>query len=86
MTNRALCLKKIQIIDFVLNDTALYLDTHPNCKEALEYYNKYLEMRKSAVKEYVNLFGPLEQTDADMCGGAWKWAEGPWPWEKRCCE
>ena len=43
-------------------------------------------MRKSAVKEYVNLFGPLEQTDANMCGGAWKWAEGPWPWEKRCCE
>lgn len=86
MTNRSLYLKKIQIIDFVLNDTALYLDTHPNCAEAIEYYNKYSEMRKVAVKEYVNLFGPLEQTDANMCGGTWKWAEGPWPWEKRCCE
>ncbi len=86
MTNRALCLKKVQIIDFILNDTALYLDTHPNCKEAIEYYNKYLDMRKSAVKEYVNLFGPIEQTDSNICGSTWKWAEGPWPWEKRCCE
>ncbi len=86
MTNRALYLKKIQIIDFVLNDTALYLDTHPDCKEALEYYNKYLDMRKSALKEYINLFGPIEQTDIATCGGNWKWSDGPWPWEKRCCE
>ena len=86
MTNRCLSLKKIQIIDFVLNDTVLYLDTHPNCKEALEYYNKYLEMRKSAVKEYVSLFGPIELTDTNVCGGSWKWSDGPCPWEKRCCE
>lgn len=85
MNNRAMCLRKIQIIDFVLNDTALYLDTHPCCKEAMEYYNKFLEIRKSAVKEYTNAFGPLEREDQKDCGG-FKWVEGPWPWEKRCCE
>ena len=86
MSNRAMCLRKIQIIDFVLNDTALFLDTHCDCKEALEYYNNFLEMRKNAVKEYVKQFGPLEQTDTQSCDCNFKWAQGPWPWEKRCCE
>jgi spore coat protein JB len=85
MSNRAMSLRKIQIIDFVLNDTLLFIDTHPNCKEAMEYYNNFLEMRKSAVRDYTSQYGALEMTDCNLCG-ANKWCEGPWPWEKRCCE
>lgn len=76
-----LCLKKIRIFDLVLYEIMLFLDTHPNCREALELFNKYNEMRTNAVCEYSKQFGPLVATDSDSTQ-KWCWICGPWPWER----
>ena len=42
MDNRDAMLKRVQVYDFALYEARLFLDTHPTCKEALDYYNKHL--------------------------------------------
>lgn len=36
-------MKIITQASFALDDTRLFLDTHPNCQEAILYYNKMQE-------------------------------------------
>lgn len=69
---------------FAIDDVKLFLDTHPNCKEALEYYKKTKKMRDEAVKEYTMTFGPISAYNVDVdC--KWTWNEGPMPWEGDDC-
>ena len=37
--------KRLQMIDFALADTILYLDAYPECSQALEYYHILLEQK-----------------------------------------
>ena len=58
--------KLIDIItkaSFAMDDVKLFLDTHPNCMEALEYYHKAKEMREEAWEMYTHNFGPLSAYD-----------------------
>ena len=67
-------------VSFAMDDTRLFLDTHPECAEALAFYKKHLEMRKKAAEEYSEIFGMLRHEDytGQNC---WQWTEGSWPWE-----
>lgn len=79
MEDKRTLLHRIRVCDFILNETALFLDTHPDCTEALEYYQRHLVMQKEAHEKYVAAYGPLNR--GDYQGGCWKWVDGPWPWE-----
>lgn len=80
MNEQKTLLSRIAICDFVLTETALFLDTHPDCAEALAFYAKHLEMKKKAEEEYTRRFGMLKHCDyRDQ--DTWQWVEGPWPWE-----
>ena len=52
-------LHDIGILDFVVVELSLYLDTHPTDRNALEYFNHYNRMCNQAKKEYSDKFGPL---------------------------
>ncbi len=80
MTSRETLLKRLQVCDFNLAETALYLDTHPTDKEALEYYKKYLQMQKETTETYVANYGPIMHSQA-AGETKWEWIENPWPWE-----
>lgn len=82
MKDRELLLKRIQICDFVLNETALFLNSHPEEAKALEHYKKYLEIREQAKKDYVERYGPLSRSDYDG-GPRWTWVDNPWPWQNK---
>ena len=63
-----------------MDDTVLFLDTHPCDKDALCYYNKLKKEREEAVNEYTQKYGPLSKYDVpDSC--YWEWVKDPWPWE-----
>lgn len=81
MNEREVLLKRVQVCDFALNDAALFLDTHPNDKDALAFYGKYKEMRAKAAEEYKAKYGPIERGDYNG-GSHWEWVDGPWPWQK----
>lgn len=73
-------LKKIQIYDFSLDDTILLLDTHPENKMALEFYNVTRKKLVEATADYEEQFGPMTADDVDIEKG-WQWICKPWPWE-----
>lgn len=83
--SHARCTKliKIQMLNFALIDTNLYLDTHPRDREALEYYDRVRESLKGQVKEYSEKYGPLT-SDGVMSKNYWTWINKPWPWEEVC--
>lgn len=80
MNEREMLLKRIQICDFALFDTALFLDINPDDEMALAFYQKHAALRADAAKEYVSKYGPITHMDHDD-GGDWKWVDGPWPWQ-----
>ena len=80
MNEQKKLLSRIATCDFILTETSLFLDTHPDCPEALAFYKKHLEMRKKAAEEYAEKFGMLRHEDY-RGQNVWQWTEGPWPWE-----
>lgn len=80
MNEKEKLMKRIQMCDFVLIETALYLDAHPDNKEAIEYYNKHLKMKQAAMAEYQEKFGVLTQ-NTEIRGNRWEWVDGGWPWQ-----
>lgn len=83
MNEREKLLMFISEVSFALLDCAMFLDTHPDNKEALEYYHKYRCMREEAMKEYESCFGPLLNTNVNS-ENEWTWVCGKWPWEGGC--
>ena len=70
-------------ISFAMDETVLFLDTHPCDKKAMRYYEELRMLRQKAVDEYTNCFGPLNKYDVNPAN-EWQWVETPWPWEGVC--
>lgn len=79
-TSKEKMLKTVQVYSFALTEASLFLDTHPDCREALEYYNKYKALCSEAKAAYEEKYGPLT-INSDANSSTWKWAKTPWPWE-----
>lgn len=79
-TCRIELLAYIDEVTFILDDLTLYLDTHPTCKYALTEYEKYRDMRITALEEYTEKYGPLCRYDVKT-ENEWTWINQPWPWE-----
>ena len=80
MISRKRLLREIKETDFVLKDLNLYLDTHPDCKQALSMFDKFEKKLKQLVYEDQKMFGPLTPS-ANNNLETWEWICGPWPWE-----
>lgn len=75
-------LRNIDAISLTLQDTVLYLDTHPTDTEALAFFDKYSTMRNEALESYAKDYGPLLVDDVTMTdANYWNWINQPWPWE-----
>lgn len=77
--NRRALLRQLQALDFALQDTILYLDTHPDDPKALEYYRDIRARAAETRRMFEMLCGPLEAQNA--AGRSWEWINMPWPWE-----
>ena len=72
-------LGELQALCFVLQELALYLDTHPDDAEAFALFKQYAAMEKTARENVEKTGGPLlrEQTAQDS---KYTWLNDPWPW------
>ena len=77
--SRTELLRKVQALSFAKVETELYLDTHPESQQALNYYKRILEELDEAMTEYQNKYGPLFAEG--VVGDRWTWVEGAWPWQ-----
>lgn len=73
-------LTEMMAIDFVADELELYLDTHCDDAEAFSVYQTFLALKKEARERYVQLCGPVKQSD--MLGmSSYTWLNNPWPWD-----
>ena len=52
-------LNDIGIVDFTLVELMLFLDTHPDNQEAIDYFNYYAKVKTKMMQEYSTAFEPL---------------------------
>ena len=72
-------LSELQTMAFVIQELALYLDTHRDDMEALSVYRTFQRMYDEAKMIYEKECGPL--THCSVTEGEYRWLDDPWPWE-----
>ena len=70
---------ELQTLAFMIQELALYLDTHPHDTEALELYRKYQQIYHKGMMEF-NEERPLKH-GLPVQGERYRWLDDPWPWE-----
>lgn len=83
MGNKEQLLRDIGIVDFVLVELGLYLDTHPLDRNAMEYFNHYNRIKQQMVREFSMKYYPLTREMAES-SKEWRWGAAPLPWEGAC--
>ena len=73
-------LHQLQAMRFAVSELGLYLDTHPEDKEATALFNQYVEQYAGALQMFERKRGSLEQMDSAI-SGTYEWIQDPWPWE-----
>ena len=73
-------MRKLQMIDFAIVETVLYLDAYPHSKSALAYYHKLVDERAKLSKALAADESPITSFNNDSTDN-WNWTNGPWPWE-----
>ncbi len=71
--------QRLKAVSFAVIETVLYLDGHPDSKEALCHYNALIEELEDVTEKYEDKYGPL--TVFGNTSGKWDWVSSPWPWE-----
>lgn len=59
---------------FAAWEMRLFLNTHPNDREALKMFRRLRQ--QAGERSYATAFLPEEN-----CGETWGWVDAPWPWE-----
>ena len=72
-------LTELQTLGFVLQELALYLDTHRDDKEAFEVFKDFQKLYAKGREKYEKDCGPLTHMSAMENG--YSWLCDPWPWE-----
>lgn len=72
-------LTELQTMAFVVQELALYLDTHRDDQEALELYRNFQHMYDQGRQNYEKAYGPLNHMSHGQ--GPYQWLDDPWPWE-----
>lgn len=80
MDERMELLKKYNAYAFAAYDWNLYLDTHPNDKDAIAMFKKMVDKAKELRSEYQAKYGPLT-AEASNDSERWNWIDNPWPWD-----
>lgn len=75
-------LKALTALDFMAVDLQLFLDTHPNDKEALEKYNEVIKEGDMLRSQYEKQYGSLFSFRSYNHSNRFNWVDNPWPWKK----
>ena len=81
MTPRERALYDVQVHAFEAKELQLFLDTHADDREAGRALGRALRLEQETAGRYEEAYGPLTVNSA-VCGGLYRWASNPWPWER----
>ena len=72
-------MRRLQKLDFSIQETVLYLDAYPECCEAKAHYHQLVKERAEVAAEYQQICGPLNMM-GNKSTTTWDWVNAPWPW------
>ena len=72
--------KRIQHLDFALQEVTLYLDMHPCDCRALRYYHRIKCELDKCMALYERHCAPISNKGNEN-QYEWEWAQSPWPWD-----
>jgi spore coat protein JB len=72
-------LRQLSALDFYSIDLHLYLNTHPDDKDALNKYNTVVTEAAALRRDFESTYGPLSMGQPSKY--PWQWIENPWPWQ-----
>lgn len=79
-------LTKIHEAGFACLDMNLYLDTHPEDKNAIKTYNMLSAQFNQFKCMYESKYGPLTNFGYAPGKYPWQWVNEPWPWDNEFYE
>ena len=79
MNEQQVMKRQIKELEFALTELNLFLDSHPYCTEALQYFKELVAKHDMLVAKYEEKSAPL--TARGNRGDKWDWVMTPWPWE-----
>ncbi len=81
MQDNVMALRKdITTTHIMVQELLLYLNTHPDDKEALILFNSYVKKYNELKDEYNQNYGMLN-AEGTTSPFPWQWINEPWPWE-----
>lgn len=84
--SRSDLLNRINEVSFAVVELNLYLDTHPDDRNALSLFSQYSRQRLDLLHQYAEMYGPLTVDYADENSSEyWNWIQMPWPWQEGGC-
>lgn len=83
MSRQQELINDVNVASFLLDEAGLFLNSHPDNMEALEYYHEAQRKRNEAIRCYEEEIGPLSKYSVHN-RSYWDWTEGPWPWQGGC--
>ncbi|SHM62783.1 spore coat protein JB [Caldanaerovirga acetigignens] len=72
-------LKELQALEFGVYELALFLDTHPGDRRALEDHNRLVSRLNQLRKAFEDRYGPLRLDSESPY--PYRYINDPWPWE-----
>ena len=66
---------------FMMHDLNLYLDVHPNDREALKVFMEYRQKVNELITNYERKYGPIT-TSGIKNNVPFEWVTSNWPWVK----
>jgi len=80
--NRNELLKEIQLLDFALQDTILYLNLHPEDEEANCFLRNVKKQLVLHIREYERNFTTLDNR-SPFTNDHMSYVKDAWPWERK---
>ncbi len=81
MVNCKELFERIRAYQFALYDLELYLDSHPDDKQAMQLRHHYREKLCQLKDAYEQHYGALVITKNDVEDSWREWVCDPWPWD-----
>ena len=73
-------MRRLQTLDFAINEIVLYLDVYPDCSRALDHFHRLRCERAQVIEQYEALCAPV-RTIGNQSSERWDWIATPWPWQ-----
>lgn len=81
MANCKELVERIRAYQFALYDLALFMDSHPHDRQAMQLRSVYRQKLHQLIDAYEQHYGPLVMTMNDVEDSWEEWVRDPWPWD-----